>query len=96
MKYIPSSFRWPAILAMTLTTAAATVANARLVATGFWNWRGLPFKWYEWHDFGPPFDHYYWRALAADIIIAAAVVFVVGVAVERLSRHAQSDSSQAA
>jgi hypothetical protein len=95
MKYIPSGFGWPAILAMTLTTVAATVANARLVGNGFWNWRGLPFKWYEWHDFGPPFDDYHLWALAADIVFASGIVFVVGVAVERLSRHAQSHSSQA-
>lgn len=96
MKYIPRSFRWPAILAMTLATVVFTDANARLVGNGFWNYRGFPFKWYEWRDFDPMSDRYFWWALAADIVIAAALVLFVGVAVERLSRHAQSHSSESA
>jgi hypothetical protein len=99
MKYFPSKFHWSAVLAMILTTGVTMVLNDRLVGNGFWNWRGLPFRWYEWHDSGPPFDHYHWWALVADIFIAGAVVLLVGVTAERVGRRlirAQPHPSRAA
>jgi len=88
---IPKRFGWVAVAVMIITASVATFLNARLVVTGFYNWRGLPFRWYTWSDFGPKDTYYIW-ALIADIVIALAVIIAIGILVELAVRRRSHDN----
>jgi hypothetical protein len=93
---LPRRFSWASVAAMVITASVATFLNARLVVTGFYNWRGLPFRWDTWSDFGPKHTYYLW-ALIADIGIALAAVVAVGILVElKVSRLSHDHSTDAA
>lgn len=83
----PKCFHLPAVLVMLAASAAAAIANNRFRGPWFEQRKGLPFSWSVWVDYGPPFHHFSWWMLAADIFIAAAVVLAVGVMVERFHQR---------
>jgi hypothetical protein len=80
---IPKRFGWPAVLAMVVVAALTIVLNLREAGL-FGRWRGFPFTWCLWSDFGPHIT-YYWWALIADVMIALAMVAAIGIAVETAS-----------
>lgn len=75
--FIPRQFGWLSVTAMILVSALFTLLNAGLVGL-FHHWRGWPFHWYTWNDWGAK-STYYWWALVADAAIALAVTATVGI-----------------
>jgi hypothetical protein len=81
-KNIKNRFGWPSRAMMAVAAVVILFLNAQMHGGGFSGSRGVPFAWFRWYDFGPPFNHYYLFPFLGDLVVGMMCIAGIGLVME--------------